>query len=160
MTASLDSSFVENLLSMSEGDVLDFKREQYPLTNDDEKGELIKDLLAFANGWRMSDAFILVGVAERTGARAEVLGLTKHLKDDLHPLVDDVLQREGPVLIAWEHTLIPDLIGLLPQAPKVPGKWPGQRFDIVWVLDRTSSDWTFSQVPQMLLEGDSPENIT
>ena len=100
MTASLDSSFVENLLSMSEGDVLDFKREQYPLTNDDEKGELIKDLLAFANGWRMSDAFILVGVAERTGARAEVLGLTKHLKDaDLQQLVNS----KTNVPIAFEY---------------------------------------------------------
>jgi hypothetical protein len=62
----IDSSFVETLLNMSESDTLDFKQEQYPLANaaPEQKGELVKDILAFANAWKTSDAHILVGVAE------------------------------------------------------------------------------------------------
>jgi hypothetical protein len=42
----------------------------------------------------------------------------------------------------------------------VPHKWPDDRFDIVWVLDEAGTDWAFSQIPQMLLSGDSPKPIT
>jgi hypothetical protein len=39
---------------------------------------------------------------------------------------------------------------------RCPQKWPDTRFDLVWVLDRQpSGHWTFAQVPQMLLSGDS-----
>jgi broad specificity phosphatase PhoE len=85
--------------------------------------------------------------------------ITKYLKDDLQDPIDNVLPRQGPVLIAWEHKLIPALIGLLPNAPKVPDAWPDDRFDMVWVLDRMASGWTFSQVPQLLLAGDSSDPI-
>ena len=86
--------------------------------------------------------------------------ITKYLKDDLQNLIADVLPRPGPILIAWEHKLIPALIGLLPDAPDVPDAWPDDRFDIVWVLDRTESGWIFSQLPQLLLAGDSSAPIT
>lgn len=99
----------------------------------------------------------LVGILKQNAKFAFV---TRHLKDDLQPLINDILQRPGPVLVAWEHKMIPDLIGLLPQPPKVPAKWPGHRFDIVWVLDNARTGWTFSQIPQLLLEGDSAEEIT
>lgn len=85
--------------------------------------------------------------------------ITKYLKDDLQALVDDVLPRAGPILIAWEHKLIPALIGLIPNAPEVPDAWPDDRFDMVWVLDQTESGWTFSQLPQLLLAGDSSDPI-
>jgi hypothetical protein len=39
-------------------------------------------------------------------------------------------------------------------------KWPDERFDIVWVLDRDGERWKFSQLPQMLLAGDSEKPIT
>jgi predicted HTH transcriptional regulator len=44
-----------------------FKRDQYPFeaSSDDDKGELLKDLLAFANSWRRESAFILIGVEEK-----------------------------------------------------------------------------------------------
>ncbi len=43
----------------------------------------------------------------------------------------------------------------------VPQKWPGDRFDVVWVFDLVtpSSSYSFSQVPQRLLAGDSPDPI-
>ena len=55
------------------------------------------------------------------------------------------------------------LRGMVERAPvtagsKNPGApWEGRgRFDMVWVFDRQASGWTFSQVPQMVLAGDSP----
>jgi hypothetical protein len=93
---------------------------------------------------------------------AELLGLTrrnglvyKHLKEEFGPLIDDVMTRKGKVLVAWEHTFIPKLVGLLPDAPEVPQKWPSKRFDVVWVLDRKKHGWKFKQVPQLVLAGDS-----
>jgi hypothetical protein len=80
--------------------------------------------------------------------------ITVHLKDEVEPLVSDVLSRQGPVLIVWEHSLIPDLVHLLPNAPPTPAHWPGDCFDVVWILDRTTAGWSFTQRPQRLLPGD------
>ncbi|MDR5818738.1 hypothetical protein QCE62_34500 [Caballeronia sp. LZ033] len=43
-----------------------------------------------------------------------------------------------------------------------PSSWPGDRFDLVWVLDRTNGTgpWSFSQVPQLLLAGDQASVIS
>ncbi len=60
----------------------------------------------------------------------------------------------GPVLIAWQHGEIPCIIAQVAGTPLAP-KWPGDRFDLVWVLDSSDgTNWTFSQVPQMLIAGD------
>jgi Schlafen, AlbA_2 len=87
----LDPSLVETLLNMSESDVLDFKRDQYPLAgaSDDEKSELVKDVLAFANAWKTDDAHVVIGANENAGARALVVGVGGHLNDaDLQQLVN------------------------------------------------------------------------
>lgn len=61
----------------------------------------------------------------------------------------------GPVLVAWQHQQIPCLIASVAGTPLAP-QWPGDRFDLVWVLDsKDGTNWTFSQVPQMLIAGDS-----
>jgi broad specificity phosphatase PhoE len=85
--------------------------------------------------------------------------ITSYPKDDHQALIDDVLSRAGPVLIAWEHKEIPAIIALLPQAPAVPGKWADDRFDMVWIFDRTPAGWRFSQKPQLLLSGDRADPI-
>ena len=43
----------------------------------------------------------------------------------------------------------------------VPQTWPGDRFDLVWVFDWNAGaeSYTFTQVPQLLLAGDSPDPI-
>jgi len=47
-----------------------------------EKSEFINDVLAFANSWRRTDAFILIGVDElKGGGRSIPVGIIKHLKD-------------------------------------------------------------------------------
>lgn len=84
----IDSNLVETLLNSSESNTLDFKQAQYPLASANQKGELLKDILAFANAWKTSDAYILVGVRENPGARAIAVGVSDHLKDaDLQQLV-------------------------------------------------------------------------
>ncbi|MES2443853.1 MAG: hypothetical protein V4574_13570 [Pseudomonadota bacterium] len=63
----------------------------------------------------------------------------------------------GPVLVAWQHQDIPNMVDAVAGAGTAPSPWPGDRFDIVFVLDSSDggTSWTFSQVPQMLLQGDS-----
>ena len=62
---------LEQLLFSSESDSLDFKSEQYRFEGaaNEEKAELLKDILAFANSWCRSDAYILIGVKEHPGGR-------------------------------------------------------------------------------------------
>lgn len=84
-------------------------------------------------------------------------------KGDEAALVDAAVAATGPVLIAWEHediapTIVNAIVG---NDTTCPQKWPGDRFDMVWVFDRDPSGtgWDFSQVPQLLLAGDSKEPI-
>ncbi len=69
---------------------------------------------------------------------------------------------EGVVLIAWQHEEIPAIANaILGKAGGVPSKWPGDRFDVVWVFDLLANGgYAFSQVPQMLLAGDLPSVIS
>jgi Putative DNA-binding domain len=73
----------EQMLLRGESETLDFKRAQYPFVgaSDDDKGELLKDILAMANAWRSEDAFILIGVDEVSGSKAQPVGITTHLED-------------------------------------------------------------------------------
>ena len=52
--AAMDTRQLDALLSEDEGTALDFKRDQYPFEDatDEQKSELLKDMLAFANAWR------------------------------------------------------------------------------------------------------------
>ena len=80
-------------------------------------------------------------------------------KDDLAPVMEDVLQQNGVVLIVWEHHRIPALAARLEPAPVTPAEWPGDRFDLLWVFDHTADGWSFSQIPQHRLPGDSDSVI-
>lgn len=95
-SARVDAALVEHLLYGSEGVDLDFKRDQYSFEGapDSGKAELLKDILAFANAFRRSDAFILIGVEEVPGGRARVVGVADHLKDaDLQQFVNTKTNR-------------------------------------------------------------------
>ena len=87
---------------------------------------------------------------------------TKHSKGQVKALVEHVKQCDGVVLICWEHGEIPKIANLiLGDKTTAPQKWPAERFDVVWVFDRKSKEgkYKFSQVPQCLLDGDSPAKI-
>jgi hypothetical protein len=76
-------SLISSLLFEAEGAELDFKREQYPFSGADDrvKSELLKDILAFANAWRRTDAYILIGVQEVKEAESLVVGIPDHIDD-------------------------------------------------------------------------------
>ncbi len=96
---------------------------------------------------------------------ASWLGLTPNLsygKGDEAGLIEAVLKQKGVVLISWQHERIVEIAEILvkdrPPKEPIPQKWPVNRFDLVWVFDPPVSPdarWTFLQVPQMLLSGDS-----
>jgi len=83
--ASITPELIESLLHMSESEILDFKRDQYPFAGADDvqKSELVKDIVAFANAWKTTDAHILIGVGDNPGHRATVVGVTHHIDDAL-----------------------------------------------------------------------------
>ena len=80
----MDNYLIEQLLNENESTSLDFKQAQYPFDgeSDDVKSELLKDILAFTNSWRRTDAYILIGVQEVKGGRSNVIGVSKHLADN------------------------------------------------------------------------------
>lgn len=79
----LSQEILDTLLYKNESEQLDFKRDQYLFekASDDDKGELVKDIVAFANAWKTSEAHILIGVEEVKGARANVVGVSHHIDD-------------------------------------------------------------------------------
>lgn len=73
----MTNELFESLLFEEEGTTIDFKKEQYRFVNagDDEKSELLKDILGFANAWRRAKAYILVGVEDVRGDKSNVAGI-------------------------------------------------------------------------------------
>jgi len=91
-------------------------------------------------------------------------------------MITNLLGRQDPgaILISWQHELnlpaaptagsiVTELLqqtntpaDSLPGLPTVP--WPGDRYDLVFVFDRSAGSGiftAFTQVPQLLLAGDS-----
>jgi len=92
------------LLQRSEGDTLDFKRDNYRFKNgsDDDKSELLKDILALANAWKATDGCIIVGVEEVNGKTASLPGVAPELNDsNIQQFVNSKTNR--PVAFAVEH---------------------------------------------------------
>jgi hypothetical protein len=92
------------LLQRSEGDTLDFKRDNYRFKNasDDDKSELLKDILALANAWKATDAYLIIGVEEVNGRAAGLPGAAPDLNDsDVQQFVNSKTNR--PISFAIEH---------------------------------------------------------
>jgi hypothetical protein len=86
----------------------------------------------------------------------------RFLKSEIDALVAAVRQVDGPVLIAWEHKIIPLIAAALTGDPAAtPTTWPDDRFDILWIFepDADGAHYRFRQAPQMLLAGDRPDPI-
>jgi hypothetical protein len=99
---------------------------------------------------------------------SQKLGITinppqaQYSKTDYEAMLTAATSSNGVVLIAWEHGEIPDLAAWILQNTNITvPKWPGSRFDIVWVFDlnTTSGTYSFNQAPQLLLAGDQPTPI-
>ena len=84
----MDATVLEQLLYEGESATLDFKVAQYRFSqaSEEEKSELLKDVIGFANAWRRSDAYILIGVREVKGGRSDVVGIPDSDQLDDHSL--------------------------------------------------------------------------
>jgi hypothetical protein len=90
---------------------------------------------------------------------ADKLGLTVNTsfgKGEEQQLADAVVKGPGPALISWQHGEIPDIADSFGAVtPEPPKDWPDKRFDMIWILTATTDGWTFQQIPEMVLPGDS-----
>jgi hypothetical protein len=98
------------------------------------------------------------GLSERLGlpiASPFAQGHEQELAESL------VRSHSGVVLVCWEHKHIPVIASALPLAggTAIPGKWPGDRYDVIWSFTLTPepgpSRYVFGQIPQQLLSGDA-----
>jgi hypothetical protein len=88
------------------------------------------------------------------------IGLAFGLGDE-DALVAAAIGAAGVALIAWHHQKIPYIAGkILGSMDGVPARWKHKRFDLVWVFNQQADGhWSFHQVPQLLLPGDSDKPI-
>jgi hypothetical protein len=99
----MNATLMEELLNEDESSTLDFKRDQYPFekATDEQKSELLKDIVAFANAWRRTDAYILIRVEDVKGGRSNVVGVTSHFDDaSIQQFVNSKTNR--PVTFSYE----------------------------------------------------------
>ena len=92
-------------------------------------------------------------------ASERVRYVTTYEKTDARGVMNEVLAQRDVVLVSWEHKMLPALPRCVPGAPAVPALWTPDRFDLLWILDRTAAGWSFSQHPQLLLAGDRADPI-
>lgn len=100
----ITDQLLESLLYEEESNSLDFKRDQYRFVDSPEfeKAKLLKDILAFCNAWRRTDAFILIGIAEVKGGKSTVVGIQELLDDaQIQQFVNEKTQR--PVNFSYRN---------------------------------------------------------
>ncbi|MHA6195665.1 AlbA family DNA-binding domain-containing protein [Pseudomonas wadenswilerensis] len=75
-----DQELIQELLYRGEGSTLDYKVQQYPFSkaNEEQKSELLKDILAFSNAWRTETAYILIGIKDGT---LDLVGVDEDIDD-------------------------------------------------------------------------------
>lgn len=72
------------------------------------------------------------------------------------------MAEQGVVLVCWQHKALPLIANaIVGNDTTVPQKWPGDRFDVVWIFDlQPGGGYGFSQLPQLLLAGDQSTVIS
>lgn len=74
-----DEALVRHLLTRTESNILDFKRDQYVLTSGNQQSGFILDIICMANTPRDEPAYILIGVVEEHGRAVQVVGVDRHV---------------------------------------------------------------------------------
>ena len=95
------------------------------------------------------------GISDRLG-----IAIAADFAKGQEPELWAALAKSGPgaVLICWDHAHIPALATALPlvDGTVIPKSWPDDRFDVIWTFTLVASDaYSFAQVPQLLLSGDT-----
>jgi hypothetical protein len=86
---------------------------------------------------------------------------TQFTKGDETSLAREAAGRTEPTLICWQHGELPAIVAALAGVtPTPPTSWPGDRYDMVWVLAPAAGGWSFHQIPELLLDGDSNQPVT
>jgi hypothetical protein len=103
----MDPTLMEHLLWQDESETLDFKEGPYEFGRvaEEDRAELLKDILGFANAWRSTEAYILIGVRHIRGERSLVVGISpdRHIPD--HSLQQFVRSyTDQPVNFRYEAT--------------------------------------------------------
>lgn len=79
-------------------------------------------------------------------AALKLAPVTTHTKGEERALVDDVLSRSGTVLVCWQHQNIAAIGNLIVgNDTTVPQSWPENRYDLLYLFDRTDHGWSFRQ---------------
>jgi hypothetical protein len=80
---------------------------------------------------------------------------------DTAAIAEASAQAGGVVLVAWKHEEILEIAARLVSRSALPGEWPGDRFDMVFVFDRNAGgSYEFSQIPERALPGDRTDLFT
>jgi hypothetical protein len=85
--------------------------------------------------------------------------ITKRKVTDLAAAVS---AASGVALVCWQHEMIIEIVNAISSTlPNVPAKWPSDRFNVLFRLDRAddTTPWEFQQIVPVLLDGDSPAPI-
>jgi hypothetical protein len=95
------------------------------------------------------------GISDRLG-----IEIATDFAKGQEPELAAALAKSGPgaVLICWEHAHIPALASALSlvHGTVIPKMWPADRFDVIWTFTLgTNDEYSFAQVPQLLLSGDT-----
>lgn len=95
------------------------------------------------------------GISDRLG-----IAIAADFAKGQEPELAAALVKSGPgaVLICWDHARIPALASALPvvHGTVIPKMWPDDRFDVIWTFTLAANDeYSFTQVPQLLLSGDA-----
>jgi broad specificity phosphatase PhoE len=96
-------------------------------------------------------------------AKLGITAMDTYTKGEEAGLVGEVVKLGGATLICWQHEAIPEIAKLIMGTQAgIPDPWPDDRFDVVWCFTRIGAGkpWTFNQVCQRLLAGDSRSPIT
>lgn len=84
-----------DLLGRLEGETMDFKRQAYDLSKDQDKLSLVKDVVSMANTPREHTSYIVMGVKKHPDGRTDLIGLSSHpdeadlqsqFSDRVHPV--------------------------------------------------------------------------
>lgn len=77
MTVMISEEQIDQLCRYGESNCVDYKRAQYAFigATDNKKAELLKDVLCFANVFRKTPAYILIGVDEESSGIGSICGI-------------------------------------------------------------------------------------
>lgn len=95
---------------------------------------------------------------------ATVLHLPVEEHDDdeesLPALAESLHRSDRAVLVSWRHGSLPALAAeLLQRLDAAPARWPENRFDVLWVVERDGFSRHLVQVPLRLPAGDRAQPI-